>query len=116
MRTPSHPYSRLDLAPPSADQDLQRDATPAAKHKHRSGERIGGQFLSAQYDGQGFWLAQKRLSKGRFAWWPARTGATQKLEANEAQMLLAAAPANPNAHLSFKPLIWRRVSPAATAG
>ena len=23
------------------------------------------------YDGQGFWLAQKRLSKGRFKWWPA---------------------------------------------
>jgi transposase len=22
------------------------------------------------YDGQGFWLAQKRLSKGRFRWWP----------------------------------------------
>ena len=25
------------------------------------------------YDGQGFWLATKRLSKGRFRWWP--TGA-----------------------------------------
>ena len=23
------------------------------------------------YDGQGFWLCQKRLSKGRFQWWPA---------------------------------------------
>ena len=22
------------------------------------------------YDGQGFWLCQKRLSKGRFNWWP----------------------------------------------
>ena len=26
------------------------------------------------YDGQGFWLAHKRLSRGRFRWWP--TGAT----------------------------------------
>jgi len=22
------------------------------------------------YDGQGYWLCQKRLSKGRFKWWP----------------------------------------------
>src|SRR5712692_3180481 len=22
------------------------------------------------YDGQGFWLCQKRLSQGRFSWWP----------------------------------------------
>ena len=22
------------------------------------------------YDGQGFWLYQKRLSSGRFCWWP----------------------------------------------
>lgn len=26
------------------------------------------------YDGQGFWMAQKRLSKGRFRWWAARRG------------------------------------------
>jgi transposase len=28
------------------------------------------------YDGQGFWLPQKRLSKGRFVWWSG-TGAAQ---------------------------------------
>ena len=29
------------------------------------------------YDGQGFWLCQKRLSKGRFPWWPqSRSEAT----------------------------------------
>jgi len=26
------------------------------------------------YDGQGFWLFCKRLSKGKFAWWPKQTG------------------------------------------
>jgi IS66 Orf2 like protein len=26
------------------------------------------------YDGQGFWVAQKRLSKGRFVWWPTGKG------------------------------------------
>ena len=28
------------------------------------------------YDGQGFWLCQKRLLKGRFRWWPADKGQT----------------------------------------
>src|SRR5207249_7796950 len=28
------------------------------------------------YDGQGFWLCQKRLSKGRFRWWPPDKGQT----------------------------------------
>ena len=41
------------------------------------------------YDGQGFWLAQKRLSQGRFNWWPT-SGASQPLEAHQAQMLFAA--------------------------
>lgn len=26
------------------------------------------------YDGQGFWMCQKRLSKGRFNWWPNKSG------------------------------------------
>jgi transposase len=41
------------------------------------------------YDSQGFWIAQKRLSKGRFQWWPEGQEASQSLEANQAQMLLA---------------------------
>src|SRR6266436_1091532 len=41
------------------------------------------------YDGQGFWLAQKRLSKGRFVWWP-EGGAAQALQAYQAQLSLAA--------------------------
>lgn len=41
------------------------------------------------YDSQGFWLCQKRLSKGRFDWWPVK-GETQcrSLDAHELQMLL----------------------------
>jgi len=33
-----------------------------------------------QYDGQGFILAQKRLSKGRFVWWPSGNGPARSLE------------------------------------
>src|SRR5215211_2493876 len=42
------------------------------------------------YDGQGYWLAQKRLSKGRFIWWPEADTPTKGLEAYEAQLLMAA--------------------------
>lgn len=41
------------------------------------------------YDGQGFWLCQKRLSKGSFKWWPAKGKLQCKtLDAHELQMLL----------------------------
>lgn len=40
------------------------------------------------YDGQGFWLCHKRLSKGRFRWWPTGSGAASSLEAHELQVLL----------------------------
>jgi hypothetical protein len=40
------------------------------------------------YDRQGFRLATKRLSKGRFRWWPTGLKATKTLRAQQAQMLL----------------------------
>ena len=41
------------------------------------------------YDGQGFWLCYKRLSRGRFRFWPG--GQTLRtLEAHELQVLLSA--------------------------
>jgi transposase len=33
--------------------------------------RRGTSIRVLQFDGQGFWLATKRLSKGRFRWWPS---------------------------------------------
>ncbi len=39
------------------------------------------------YDGQGFWLCQKRLSKGRFRWWPGGDG-TRELQARDLQVVL----------------------------
>jgi len=35
------------------------------------------------YDGQGFWLCQKRLSQGRLAWWPSMPQASHRLSARE---------------------------------
>ena len=45
------------------------------------------------YDGQGFWLCHKRLSSGRFRWWPtsaATTEAAKTLAAHQLQVLLSA--------------------------
>jgi transposase len=42
------------------------------------------------YDGQGFWLCHKRLSQGRFPWWPAAAGSAQPLAAHQLLVLLAA--------------------------
>lgn len=55
------------------------------------------------YDGQGFWLAQKRLSAGRFGWWPAGARGVE-LAAHAAQVLLAAG--NPAVESAPE---WRRV-------
>ena len=61
------------------------------------------------YDGQGFWLCHKRLSSGRFRWWPAsRTGVARTLEAHQLQVLLSAG--NPDGAQAAP--AWRRVSPA----
>ena len=41
------------------------------------------------YDGQGFWLCQKRLSKGRFGWWPDNDrSCSRQLAVHELQLLL----------------------------
>jgi hypothetical protein len=58
------------------------------------------------YDGQGYWLLMKRLSQGRFRWWPeADGGPARALEAWQAQLLLAAGDAS---RVRAAP-VWRAV-------
>ena len=58
------------------------------------------------YDGQGFWLCQKRLSKGRFQWWPeSGAEAVRELDARDLQLVVWNG--NPN-RAAMKPL-WRGV-------
>lgn len=41
------------------------------------------------YDGQGFWLCQKRLSKGRFDWWPKNgQSCSRQIPVHELQLLI----------------------------
>ena len=56
------------------------------------------------YDGQGFWLATKRLSKGRFRWWPQSEEASRPLLVHQVQVLLAAG----NPEIDAAP-VWRSV-------
>jgi transposase len=35
------------------------------------------------YDGQGYWMMMKRLSQGRFTWWPTSADARVPLSARE---------------------------------
>ena len=59
------------------------------------------------YDGQGFWLAYKRLSKGRFTWWPRSADeAVTSLQVHELQVLLRAG----DPTLTNAAPIWRPVA------
>lgn len=62
------------------------------------------------YDGQGFWLCQKRLSQGKFRYWPESGGAVHReLLAHELGVLLVGGdPARTHAAPQ-----WRRVLPSA---
>jgi len=80
---------------------LQADPFSGCLFMFRS--RSGTALRILVYDGQGFWLATKRLSKGRFRWWP-EGGVTRTLEAHQAQLLLAAG--NPDTRAAPP---WRRV-------
>lgn len=60
------------------------------------------------YDGQGFWLCHKRLSSGRFAWWPDVGSPGCTLQACELQVLLMAG--NPT-QANTAPA-WRALAPA----
>lgn len=60
------------------------------------------------FDGQGMWLAQKRLSKGRFRFWPSAAHAPAvALEAHQLQLLLSAG--DPGAAATAAEP-WRRVA------
>jgi transposase len=84
-------------------EKLQEDPFSGCVFIFRS--RRGTSIRLLTYDGQGFWLAQKRLSKGRFVWWPSGQEPTRRLQAHQAQLLMAAG--NPEAEAAP---VWRGVS------
>ncbi|TFG37604.1 MAG: IS66 family insertion sequence element accessory protein TnpB [Desulfobacterales bacterium] len=72
--------------------------------------RKGTSLKILLYDGQGFWLCQKRLSTGRFRWWPDKIDQTTKLLAvHELQLLLW------NGNPSASPVgeMWKKIEAQA---
>ena len=68
-------------------QRLQADPMSGALFVFGSRNRKSIKILA--YDGQGFMLFQKRLSQGKFGWWPGGDGqAMSVLQARELQLLL----------------------------
>jgi len=68
--------------------------------------RRGTALKLLSYDGQGYWLCQKRLSQGRLNWWPTSAQSTERLSARELQILLW----NGNPKVVELAEDWRRVA------
>lgn len=71
--------------------------------------RRGTALKILAYDGQGYWLAHKRLSSGKFTWWPAGTEAATRLDAHQVQRLIMGG--NPAARDAAP--MWRRLPVSA---
>ena len=82
---------------------LQADPFAGAVFVFRNRRRTAIKLLV--YDGQGFWLCHKRLSKGTFRWWPSSSEGTAALQADELQVLICAG--DPSATQAAP--VWRRV-------
>ena len=87
---------------------LQQDPFSGTVFVFRNRRRTAIKVLV--YDGQGFWLCYKRLSSGKFRWWPRRADeAVTTLQAHELQVLLFAGdPTTTQAAPA-----WRPVTPPA---
>ncbi len=89
-------------------ETLQQDPFAGTVFVFRN--RRGTALKVLMYDGQGYWLCQKRLSRGRFSWWPsAAKGGAQRLAAHELLVLLSAG--NPTKTGAAPD--WRPVSPSS---
>jgi transposase len=85
-------------------EKLQADPFSGAVFVFRSRSATSVKLLV--YDGQGFWLCQKRLSKGHFRWWPSSSDtASTRLLAHELQVLVCGGdPSGARVPAAWRPL------------
>ena len=89
-------------------EQLEADPFCGAAYVFRNRRRTALRILI--YDGQGMWLCHKRLSTGRFRWWPSRADETvTTLQAHELHVLLRGG--DPDGTKAAP--VWRRVDMAS---
>lgn len=79
------------------------DADPFSGSVFIFRSRSGTTIRALVYDGAGYWLAQRRLSKGRFRWW-VKGETVREVRVHQAQLLLAGG--NPETEAAPE---WRKV-------
>jgi transposase len=85
-------------------QTLRENPLGGAVYVFRN--RTGTTLKLLAYDGQGFWLCTKRLSQGRFHWWPTATTPSVTLSAQEVSILFW----NGNPERAQLAPVWRPVT------
>lgn len=113
------PQQRVLLAVEPVDFRRGIDGLAAACRQQLKAEPLSGAlfvFINRrrtalkllQYDGQGMWLCYKRLSQGRFRWWPAESDASSyPLAVQQLPVLLW----NGNPEQTSMGALWRPLSP-----
>jgi hypothetical protein len=76
------------VAPVHAEHALAQLAHAFDHWRHSRPNRAATAIKLLFYDGQGCWLCTKRLSQGRFQWWPCNDGVRGRLSARELLVLL----------------------------
>ena len=84
-------------------QKLNQNPLDGAIFVFRNRSQINIKILC--YDGQGFWLCTKRLSSGRFAWWPTEQEQINQITHRELYTLIHNGnPSTANFGLDWRPL------------
>ena len=81
------------------------EISSASPHTYSLQSRYGKVRLLF-YDGQGYWLCMKRLSQGRFTWWPQTADTRVPLSARELIIVLW----NGDPERAHMAADWRRVA------
>ena len=110
--TPQH---RLCIAVAPADFRCGIDGLSARCKKHLEQDPFDGCLFVFRnkrstavkllnYDGNGFWLCQKRFSRGRLAWWPTDPAQASRIRAVDLLVMLQQG----NPQTMKVPYDWRR--------